>query len=510
MKRDWDLIVVGSGLAGSIGALRAAEKGHKVLLIEGDAECASAWAQGGIVFPQQSDFESLRKDIYAAGCGINNPVAVENIVHDGAKLVPYWLLDRAKVAFDRDAQGELEFVLEAAHARARILHVKDSSGRPIMEKVRVLVQDHPLIERREGILVDLLVSDRHDTRPASVYKTSCCAGAYVFLKKEQRVEAFVAPAVLLATGGFSGLFEHSTGPRSLRGDGIAAAHRAGARTLHLEYVQFHPTSLYIPGERRYLLTEALRGEGAKLLSIKGERFIDELAPRDVVARAIHESMLNAGAEHVWLDCRAIKDFADHFPAIHALLKEKGFDPTRDLLPVVPSAHYTLGGVWTDGHGQTSLPGLFAAGEVACTGLHGANRLASTSLLEALVYGHRAADAAHDYLASLRGWDFQAQPWIPGEEDVDPALLSQDWALLRRTLWNYVGLTRSEPRLKRAERMLVDLRRDVESFYKRGKLSEPLIGLRHAVQLATLLLYAALRNPESLGTHYLVAPSEGRI
>lgn len=498
-----DLIVIGSGLAGSIGALRAAERGLKVLLIEGDSECASAWAQGGIVYPREDDFASLKKDIFAAGCGINNPQAVEDVIRDGENLVPYWLLERAQVNFDRDAQGNLDYVLEAAHSRPRILHVKDGSGRAIMEKLRHLVTTHPLIERREGILVDLLVSDRHDIRPDSVYKTSCCAGAYVFLRHEQRVEAFVAPSVLLATGGFSGLFEHSTGARSLRGDGIASAHRAGARTLHLEYVQFHPTSLYIPNERRYLLTEALRGEGAKLLTIRGERFVDELAPRDVVARAIHESMLQDGTEHVWLDCRSMPHFTDHFPGISKLLAEKGFEPSRDLLPVVPSAHYTLGGVWTDSRGCSSLTGLYAAGEVACTGLHGANRLASTSLLEAMVYGHRAADAAYDYLKNLKSWDFQAEEWVPGVDDVDPALLSQDWQLLRRTLWNYVGLTRSEARLKRAERMLSDLRRDVESFYKRGKLSEPLIGLRHAVQVATLILYAALRNSHSLGTHHLV-------
>ena len=507
---SWDILVLGSGLAGSIGALRAAELGHKVLLIEGDSECASAWAQGGIVFPKEDDFESLIKDIFAAGCGINNPAAVEHVVRDGAKLAPYWLLEKAKVNFDLDANGNLDCVLEAAHSRPRIAHVKDHSGRAIMEKLRLLVAAHPLIERKEGILVDLLVSDRHDTRAASVYKTSCCSGAYVFLKNEKRVEAFVAPAVLLATGGFSGLFEHSTGARSLRGDGIAAAHRAGARTMHLEYVQFHPTSLYIPNERRYLLTEALRGEGAKLLNLRGESFVDELAARDVVARVIHETMLQEGSEHVWLDCRNIKNFGDHFPGILQLLASKGLDPSKDLLPVVPSAHYTLGGVWTDSLGSSSLPGLYAAGEVACTGLHGANRLASTSLLESLVFGHRAADAAHDYLASLSEWNFEAQEWIPGEDEVDPALLSQDWHLLRRTLWNYVGLTRNEARLKRAERMLSDLRRDVESFYKRGQLSEALIGLRHSVQVATLLLYAALRNPSSLGTHHLDAEAHERL
>jgi L-aspartate oxidase len=499
---SWDLIVVGSGVAGCIGALRAAELGRRVLLIEGDTACASAWAQGGIVFPREDDFAALTQDIFAAGCEINNPEAVRNIVHDGSRLVPYWLLDRAGVNFDRTLEGHLDFALEAAHSRPRILHSKDQSGPAIMGSLRKLVSENPLIDRREGILVDLLVSDRHDLRASSVYRPSYCCGAYVFLKETQVVEAFVAPALLLATGGFSGLFEHSTGARTLRGDGIAAAHRAGARTLHLEYVQFHPTSLYIPNERRYLLTEALRGAGAYLRNIRGERFVDELAPRDVVARAIHDCMLRDGTEHVWLDCQNISNLDTHFPGVLNLLSEKGFDPRKEFLPVVPSAHYTVGGVWSDSQGCTSLQGLYVAGEVACTGLHGANRLASTSLLEALVYGHRAAEGAHKYLESRQDWDFQAQPWIPGEDVVDPALLSQDWQLLRRTLWNYVGLTRSEARLKRAERMLLDLRRDIETFYKRGRLSESLIGLRHAVQVSTLLLYAALRNRQSLGTHHL--------
>jgi len=499
----FDLIVVGSGLAGSIASLRAAELGKNVLLIEGDKECASSWAQGGIVFPTESDFESLFKDILHAGAEINYPESVRAVIQDGARLVPYWLMEKAGVSFDRTPEGELDWALEAAHSRARILHVKDHSGKAIMASLRKLVDSNSRIQKVSGMLVDLMVSDRHDARPLSVYSDSRCCGAYIYSSAEGKVEAFSAAAVVLATGGFSALFEHATGARTLHGDGIGAAHRAGARTLHMEYVQFHPTSLYIPHERRYLLSEALRGEGAKLLDAKKARFVDEMAPRDVVARAIHEKMLQDGTEHVWLDLRPVEHFEERFPAIAELLKSKGLHPSEDLIPVVPAAHYTLGGVWTDTQGATSVRGLYAAGEVACTGLHGANRLASTSLLEALVYGHRAAESACQALdQNSAPLDFQPKEWVQGDEEVDPALVAQDWQLLRRTLWNYVGLSRSEARLQRAERMLSDLRRDVEYFYRRGILSESLIGLRHATIVATLLLYAASRNTKSLGTHFL--------
>lgn len=506
-----DLLVIGSGLAGSIAALRASELGKRVLLVEGDKECASSWAQGGIVFPTENDFESLFHDILQAGAYINHSESVRILIQEGAKLLPYWLMDRAQVAFDRTQGGELDWALEAAHSKARILHVKDHSGKAIMEALRRLVDADPRIHKVSGMLIDLMISDRHDVRPESVYSKSRCAGAYVFLSKERKVQSFTAPAVILATGGFSALFEHSTGARTLHGDGISAAHRAGARTLHMEYVQFHPTSLYIPHERRYLLTEALRGEGAKLLDVKRKSFVDEMAPRDVVARAIHEKMLQDGTEHVWLDLSPVQHFEQRFPAIAQLLKSKGFDPLHDLIPVVPAAHYTLGGVWTDTDGATSIKGLFAAGEVACTGLHGANRLASTSLLEALVYGHRAAEAASRLLDTEHTpFDFQPKEWVWGDEVIDPALIAQDWQLLRRTLWNYVGLTRSEARLQRAERMLSDLRRDVESFYRKGVLSESLIGLRHATTVATLLLYAAVRNKKSLGTHYIAPETLNRL
>jgi L-aspartate oxidase len=315
------------------------------------------------------------------------------------------------------------------------------------------------------------------------------------------VEAWSAKSVVLATGGFSQLYLHSTGPQFSRGEGLAAAHRAGARSLHLEYVQFHPTALYVPGKPRVLLTEALRGAGAKLLNLEGESFVDELSPRDVVARAIHEEMLRSGGDHVWLDARAIPNLAERFPGFVDVARQASLDPLSQWIPVVPAAHFSNGGVWSDLNGASSVSGLFVAGEVACTGLHGANRLASMALLEALIFGIRAGESAARLSQDVKA-PFRPRPWRHEKRDPDPALVSQDWTLLRQTLWNYVGLVRSEHRLKRAEKSLVQLRTEVEAFYKRSKLSPDLLGLRAGVLVANLVLYAALRNHESVGAHYL--------
>ena len=345
-----------------------------------------------------------------------------------------------------------------------------------------------------------MITDRHDARPAQQYVPSRAAGAYIFQIADSQVIPILARATVLATGGFSRLYLHATGPASSRGEGIAAAQRAGARTMHLEYVQFHPTSLFTQHGPRRLLTEALRGAGARLVDASGREFVDALAARDVVSRAIHDEMLNSGAAHVWLDMRHVENVTERFPFVTQTIHNEGIDPTRELVPVVPAAHYTLGGVWTDLQAQTSVEGLYAAGEVACTGLHGANRLASTSLLEGLVFGERAGEAAAK--KTRDPLDFVPRPWSYENGHSDPALLQQDWQVLRQTLWNYVGLVRSERRLKRAEGLLVQLRTEVESFYKRTRLNTELIALRHGVLVATLVLYAALRNKQNLGTHFL--------
>jgi L-aspartate oxidase len=497
---ETDILVVGSGLAGTMAAIRAAELGQRVVLVSSASEASSQWAQGVIVMPDFADRESLRADILKAGCGINNPEAIQVVLDDGERIIKSYFLERFGMPFDRKETGELDLVMEAAHSKARILHMKDRSGAGIMKTLENVRSQSGIVER-SGILIDLLVSDRHDARPNSIYRASRCQGAYFLDPVNGSVFTIVAKSTVLATGGFSQLFHHSTGPNSARGDGISAAHRAGAKTLHMEYVQFHPTALYIPNERRYLLTEALRGAGARLLNQSKKTFIDELAPRDIVARAIHSEMLKDNSEHVWIDLSPISDFENRFPTIHALLTKFGFDAKSDLIPVVPAAHYTIGGIWSDRNARSSLDGLWVAGEVACTGLHGANRLASTSLLEAVVFGFKAGEDAAALSRDTK-IDFIPRDWEPSNLPVDPALVNQDWDLLKKTLWNYIGLVRSPSRLLRAERILLDLRRDVESFYRMGMLSEQLVSLRHAVLVSTLLLYAAMRNRKSLGTHFI--------
>lgn len=488
-----EVLVLGRGLAGGIAALRAAEMGRNVLLLS-HGQTATSWAQGGIIYRGDQDPASLIEDIWNSGCHIGNRAAIELIAHEGPKAVEEWLLGKLKVPFDAD------LALEAAHTQPRILHAKDSSGAAIAKALDEGLAREPRIQQQVGHLVDLLVTDRHDKRPAQQYAPSRVVGAYIYFPDEGRVRPVVAQSVVLATGGFSRLYQHSTGPASSLGEGLASAHRAGARTHQLEFVQFHPTALFTKDGPRRLLTEALRGAGARLIDNHGREFVDPLAARDVVARAIHEEMLRSGSQHVWLDLRTISNLRERFPWVCAKIAEHGLDPEKALIPVVPAAHYTLGGVWTDLNAATSVDGLFAAGEVACTGLHGANRLASTSLLEALVFGDRAGRAAAE--KASESIDFEPKPWRSEKGALDPALLQQDWQILRQTLWNYVGLVRSGRRLRRAERLLVELRTEVESFYLSTALSPELVALRHGVIVATLVLYAALRNTESLGVHYL--------
>lgn len=499
--KEVDVLIIGAGLAGGVAALKAADLGHKVLLVS-QGETASSKAQGGIVCGALGDPAALVKDILEAGAGQNFLPAVEMIASEAERCVESWLVDRLKVPFDKTSAGQFDYAMEAAHSKPRILHVKDATGLSIMDHLTKHLANNPMIELCDGSMIDLLLSDRQDARRERSFSVSRCMGATVFVTGTKEVVNVVSRSTLLATGGFSQLYLHSTGPLTSRGDGIAAAHRAGARTLDLEFVQFHPTSLYVQGKPRKLLTEALRGAGGKIVNMNGKSFVDSLAPRDVVSRAIHEELLKSGHEHVGLDLSHIKDLDKKFPNIKELLDSEHIDPARELVPIVPAAHYTIGGVWTDLDAATNIPGLFAAGEIACTGLHGANRLASTSLLEALVFGERAAVSMVRYMNLLQPLDFKAREWLSETSPVDPALMAQDWQLLRQTMWNYVGLVKSERRLRRAERILVELRTEVESFYKQSELSMELISLRNAVLVSTLVLYAALRNPRSVGTHYL--------
>ena len=518
-----DLLVLGAGIAGCSAALRAADLGASVVLVAKDDLGGSntAWAQGGIIGlapPEAGDSpELLAADIERAGAGLCRPEAARLLAEEGPKLCRSFLWERLGVPFDLAPSGSPDPTAEAAHSARRIYHAKDATGLAIQSALTQAVRAHPRIQVREGLcLVDLITSPHHCLSPVRVYDPIQVHGAFLFDPTTGQVEAALARRTLLATGGLGYLYLHTTNPPSATGDGLAAAYRANARIVNCEYVQFHPTALYVPGKPRTLLTEALRGEGARLVNRKGERFMTkfapeqlELAPRDVVSRAIFQEMAASGEASVYLDLvplAAKLDLDSHFPTVMAACRAEGLDPHRQPIPVVPAAHYFCGGVLVDLDGHTSLPGLFAAGEVACTGLHGANRLASTSLLEGLLWGFRGAEAVVrelgqspcSDLTDLAQWRMPEAP-----EPTDPLLIDQDWGLIRSTLWNYAGIVRTGSRLQRAKADLDYLAHRIERFYHEASLSQELLELRSGILCARLILKAALQNPESRGCHYRV-------
>ena len=523
MSGTTDLLVLGAGIAGCSAALRAADLGARVVLVAKDdlGGTNTAWAQGGIIgLPPVEEGDSpalLASDIEQAGAGLCRAEAVQLLAEEGPKLCKSFLWERLDVPFDLGTDGTPDPTAEAAHSARRIYHSKDATGLAIQTALSGAVRSHPNITVRERLcLVDLITSPHHCVSPVRVYDPIRVHGAYLFDPATGEVEGALARRTMLATGGLGYLYLHTTNPPSATGDGLAAAYRASARIVNCEYVQFHPTALYVPGKPRTLLTEALRGEGARLLNRKGERFMVrfapehlELAPRDVVSRAIFQEMAASGEPSVYLDLAPVAarlDLDQHFPTVMAACLAEGIDPHRQPIPVVPAAHYFCGGVLVDLEGRTSLNGLYAAGEVACTGLHGANRLASTSLLEGLLWGFRGAEAAVLDLGDtampdpgdLAQWRMPVAP-----EPTDPLLIDQDWGLIRSTLWNYAGIVRTGDRLQRAKADLHYLNHRIERFYHEALLSRELLELRSGILCARLILNAALQNPESRGCHYRV-------
>jgi len=521
MNGTVDLLVLGAGIAGCAAAIRAADLGASVMLVAKDELGASntSWAQGGIIGeppPEAGDSPELfAADIEAAGAGLCRPEAVRMLAEQGPRLCKEFLWERLGVPFDLGPSGTPDPTQEAAHSARRIYHAKDATGLAVQTVLSETVRRHPRIQVRENLcLVDLITSPHHCLNPVRAYDPIRVHGAYLFDAVTGQVEGVLAQRTMLATGGLGYLYLHTTNPPSATGDGLAAAYRASARVVNCEYEQFHPTAIYVPGKPRTLLTEALRGEGAHLVNRKGIRFMAqyapdqmELAPRDVVSRAIFQEMAASGESHVYLDLAPVAaklDLESHFPTVLAACRAEGLDPLRHPIPVVPAAHYFCGGVLVDLEARTSLPGLFAAGEVSCTGLHGANRLASTSLLEGLLWGFRGAEAAVRELQGAATPSLEdLAPWRMPEapQETDPLLIEQDWGLIRSTLWNYAGIIRTEARLHRAKADLHYLAHRIERFYHEARLSRNLLELRSGLLCARLILNAALQNPESRGCHY---------
>ena len=501
-----EVLVIGSGAAGMTVAIELAAK-YKVAILSKSAieSGATWWAQGGIagVFDHQDSTESHYQDTLQAGAGLCHEEAVRYTVENGPDAI-CWLIEQG-VKFTQSEDKKYHLTREAGHSHRRILHAADATGKEVSTSLADRVKNNPNIRLYENhIVVDLITqADKNSSRVR-------CTGAYVLDTQKDCVVVFQAKSVVLATGGASKAYLYTSNPDGATGDGIALAWRSGCRVANLEFNQFHPTCLYHPNAKSFLLTESLRGEGAYLRLPNGERFMskfhpsEELAPRDVVARAMDYEIKRLGCECLYLDItHKPASFIDqHFPSVRAYCLSFGIDISKDLIPVVPAAHYTCGGIMVNDLGQTDLWNLYAVGETAFTGLHGANRMASNSLLECVVYGRAAAKAISESIPNILEFDI-ANPWDESrvtysDEDV---IISHNWNELRRFMWDYVGIVRSQKRLDRAEHRVKLLQKEIQEYYSNYKIGKNLIELRNLVLVSELIIRCAQQRKESRGLHY---------
>ena len=545
-REHFPVLVIGTGIAGLTAAITLAKAGVRVLLVTKAADpkdCNTFWAQGGIIYEGENDSPSkLIDDIMRAGAGISNKEAVRFLAEEGPRVVKELLLDEIHVPFSTTDEGELDLTQEGAHSVSRIIHAGDATGRAIEVSLLNRVREEPNITLLTEITaIDLLTIHHHPSDIQIRYRLqNQCVGAYLLDNQTSDVYTVFADFTVLATGGLGQVFLHTTNTRHALGDGVVMAHRAGAKIMNAEYVQFHPTALADKKANHFLISEALRGEGARLRNHKGEYFMEkyspeykDLAPRDIVARAIVEEMTTNKEEFVYLDLANFynghQPIAERFPNIRKACAEIGVDIERDPIPVVPAAHYFCGGVLCNTHGETTLSRLYAIGETSCSGLHGGNRLASTSLLEGLTWGyytslsirhklqsgskvvegdgpavHRAASSRPPGVGEV-GMDIinTIPDWQPaGNQNLeDPALILQDWTTIQHTMWNYVGIVRTYERLKRAAADMRELGNRLTKFYHEATISKSIVELFHGQQAAAIVASAAIRNPVSRGAHF---------
>jgi L-aspartate oxidase len=516
---EFDLLVIGSGIAGLCSAIAAADKGLEVAVISKEAsplECNTRYAQGGIVGVAEEDSpELLEKDIMVAGSNISFREAVRVLVREAPRLVEEFLVERIGVPFSCGADGKPDLTREAVHSIRRIYHVQDKTG----EAIQTALIDY--VKRVKSITVfpshtaiDLITNTHNSTDPQERYRRTKVIGAYVLDGASGEVRILFSSAVVLATGGVGNLFLHTSNPPGATGDGIAMAYRIGASVINAEYVQFHPTILYHQDYKRFLISESLRGEGARLMNHRGEYFMEkysperkDLAPRDEVARAIYREMEDDDSDYLRLDARNLEgiDLEERFPETFHRCLELGIDIRSEPIPVVPGAHYFCGGIKVNLSGETSIPGLYSVGECSCTGIHGANRLASVSLLEGMYCGLRCgAEVSKKRAAPDERLKRQTPDWIyPRTEELfDPLLVGQDFRTIRTTMWNYAGVIRSKKRLLRAFADLDYLSHRIEQFYRAAKLTRRIVELRDSVLTASIIVRSALANPNSTGCHYI--------
>lgn len=514
MNSQSDYLVIGSGAAGLSFALRAAEHGKVVILTKKkQADANTNYAQGGIasVFAPGDSYDKHIQDTLKGGAGLCFQEAVRIIAQEG----PDRIMDLEKwgVTFTHKPGSSIyDLGREGGHSMNRIVHVKDKTGYAVEMKLLERVKEHPAIEVHENYSVVELITEHHiNKNKKTKTDNKNCWGAYALDDKSGKVKQFLAKVTLLATGGAGQVYLHTSNPSIATGDGIAMCYRAGVEIANLEFMQFHPTTLYHPKADSFLISEAVRGFGGILRTKNGNRFMQqyheqaELAPRDVVARAIDKEMKKRGEECMYLDVTHLDahQLQDNFPQINEKLLSYKIDMTKELIPVVPAAHYMCGGVLTNLEGKTSLRGLYATGEAACTGVHGANRLASNSLLEALVFSRKANESAVRFLEketivfpSIPPWDdkgtFDQEEWV---------LISHDRYEIQKIMWDYVGIVRSDLRLKRAERRVQMIAEEIENFFKKTKVTPPLLELRNLATVARKIIQSALFRQESRGLHY---------
>jgi L-aspartate oxidase len=512
MIREFDILVIGSGIAGLTYALKAAHAGSVALVTKKERrESNTNYAQGGVaaVMSAVDSYDLHVQDTLSAGVGLCHHDAVEVMVREGPERIRE--LIEIGTQFTK-REGDLDLGREGGHSTNRIVHAADLTGREIERALLAAVASHPSITVFENhFAVDLITQHHAGRAEEAAGRPLTCWGAYALDIHAGRVDTFLADVVLLSTGGLGHVYLHTTNPSIATGDGVAMAYRAGATIANMEFIQFHPTTLHNSGSPAFLISEAVRGAGGVLKTLAGEEFMDRydrrksLAPRDIVALAIDTELKRSGDEYVHLDLRHLpaEKIRTEFPHIHSTCLSKfKLDITREPIPVVPAAHYACGGVVTDIHGRTSILGLYAAGEVSMTGVHGANRLASNSLLEALVFGDRAAAVSTEFLHSsrpprpaLREWDesgtFNSEEWV---------LISHNRREIQQIMWDYVGIVRSTLRLERAERRLDLIYQEVESFYQKTRVTEGLVELRNLALTARLIVRAAKWRKETRGLH----------
>ncbi len=515
-----NVLIIGGGIAGSTTAIALSEYIDNIILVVKDDDMTTSntyQAQGGIVYVGEKDSaELLKKDIMYAGDGLCNEEAVDILCQKGPALVKEILIDKLGIEFSKTESGELDLTEEGAHSVRRIIHFEDRTGKKIQDSLNSYIAKNKKITiLKEHIAVDLLTRDHHSDDLLARYKDNECLGAYVF-DNNKKVKKIISKATVLATGGLGQIYLHTSNPHGANGDGIAMAWRCGAKLINMEFTQFHPTTLYHEGNDRFLISESVRGEGAILRNQAGVAFMKnyhkmrDLAPRDVVTIAILQEMFKNYEKFVYLDTSKlkVKDIQKRFPNIYKNCLSYGIDISQEeLIPVVPAYHFLCGGIRVNNQARTNVKRLYAVGEVACTGIHGANRLASTSLLEGLTFGKICAD---DIFSNWKNYntkfDLEIKDWIDTsrtQEPIDFLLINQDWTTLKNIMWNYLGPIRSQKRLKRALSDLQNLLEGVETFYRDYKLTRSTIELRNAIQVGLILCNSVWRNKISRGSHYRI-------